>query len=157
MRYDHIYAIATPERSFNMMFNTANLLRLSKREAGGTLMVYSGATAARKLEAVTDDEIASLYAADLTAMFPELRNQIEEVHIKRWARGLPYPVPGRGGMQCELDRDLGRLHLAGDYLGTRYVETAIQSGIDAAESIRRKMRAAGISGEPDVDQQAVSS
>jgi oxygen-dependent protoporphyrinogen oxidase len=35
-----------------------------------------------------------------------------------------------------LDRPLGRIALAGDYLGNLYTETAIQTGFAAAERAR---------------------
>ena len=45
MPWDDVYAVATPERSFNMLFNTASIVRLGdeRREPGGSLMVYAGA------------------------------------------------------------------------------------------------------------------
>jgi oxygen-dependent protoporphyrinogen oxidase len=84
--------------------------------------------------------VTDLYTSDLLKLFPAARGQIEEVHIKRWPRGLPHPRPGRGSLQPGLDHRLGRLFLAGDYLGTTYVETAVQSAMDAAESIRKVLR-----------------
>ena len=43
MPWDHIYAVAVVDKSFNMLFNHANPLRTpAKREPGGSLMVYAG-------------------------------------------------------------------------------------------------------------------
>jgi len=131
-----IYAIATPGRSFNMFFNTANVLRATGRSPGGTLMVYSGADLARALEDVDDAEVARRYVEDLVAIFPPVRDAIEEVVIKRWPRGLPHPRPRRRLLQPGLERRLGNIFLAGDYLGTTYVETAVQTGTAAAQQIR---------------------
>lgn len=142
MPYDDIYAIATPELSFNMMFNTANLTRSGARQPGGTLMVYSGGRLASELHEAGDEQVADRYTADLTRLFPTLRGQVEEVHIKRWPRGLPHPRPRRSTLQAGLDRPLGRIFLAGDYLGTTYVETAVQTALDASEAIRKLLRAA---------------
>jgi monoamine oxidase len=50
---------------------------------------------------------------------------------------LPYPAPGRAALQPALDRPLGRIHLAGDYLGGVYSDTSIASGQEAALAIRR--------------------
>lgn len=44
----------------------------------------------------------------------------------------PYCLPGRGKLQPILTRPTGRIHLAGDYLGTLCSETAIASGMAAA-------------------------
>ena len=52
------------------------------------------------------------------------------------ARMLPYVAPGRSALQPALEKRLGRLHLAGDYLGGVYTETAIESGGRAANAIR---------------------
>jgi oxygen-dependent protoporphyrinogen oxidase len=141
MPYDHIYAAATPKRSFNMLFNTANLRRTeAQRAPGGTLMVYSGAGLARGLDGLDDDEVRERYTNDLIAMFPQLGGQIEEVKIRRWPRGLPHPTPGRGALQPALERRLGNVFIAGDYLGTTYVETAIETANSAAAVIRQRMQ-----------------
>jgi protoporphyrinogen/coproporphyrinogen III oxidase len=147
MPYDNIYAVATPGMSFNMFFNTANVLRPhSPRLPGGTLMVYSGATLAQRLSQHDDDEIGRIYRREIENIFPDLRGHIAQTHIHRWAHGLPHPHPGRSNIQPSLERPLGRLHLAGDYLGTTYVETACQTGIAAAHQIRAKLT--GASEEP---------
>jgi oxygen-dependent protoporphyrinogen oxidase len=134
--WDGIYAVATARRSFNMLFNTANVLRSGgPREPGGSLMVYSGASLARPLWDLPDDEVAARYTDDLAALLPGVREVIEEVVVDRWTHGLPYVRPGRGRLQPALERPLGRLQLAGDYLGTRYTDTAISTGLAAAERI----------------------
>jgi oxygen-dependent protoporphyrinogen oxidase len=142
MPYDGIYAVATPKRSFNMMFNTANVLRSGDhREPGGTLMVYSAAGLADALRDRSDDEVAGKYVDDLGAIFPEIPKHVHEVRIKRWERGLPHPRPGRHLLQPALHQPLGNVLLAGDYLGTTYVETAVSTGTAAAHEIRRRLRA----------------
>ena len=142
MDYDGIYAVATPKRSFNMMFNTADVLRRGERQPGGTLMVYSAASLAQALEHRSDDEVAQTYVDDLGAIFPAIPEHVQEVQIKRWPNGLPHPRPGRHLLQPALERPLGNVHLAGDYLGTTYVETAVSTGTAAAHEIRRRLRAA---------------
>ena len=42
---------------------------------------------------------------------------MRETQLPKLPRMLPYPAPGRAALQPALDRPLGRLHLAGDYLG----------------------------------------
>jgi oxygen-dependent protoporphyrinogen oxidase len=44
--------------------------------------------------------------------------------------------PGRGRLQQTLTRRGDRVFLAGDYLGTLYTETAISSGLSAAQEVR---------------------
>ncbi len=137
MPYDGVYAAATPGMSFNMLFNTANVLRRDgARAPGGTLMVYAAADLARALADVDDAEAERRFLGDLHALFPELRGNVRETVIRRWEPGLPHPRPGRHLLQPGLEQPLGRVHLAGDYLGTTYIETAIETGIAAAGRIR---------------------
>ena len=55
---------------------------------------------------------------------------------------LPYAAPGRSALQPALERPLGRIHLAGDYLGGVYTDTAISSGQEAALAVRAALQAA---------------
>jgi protoporphyrinogen/coproporphyrinogen III oxidase len=137
MPYDGVYAAATPDMSFNMLFNTANVLRRGgAREPGGSLMVYSAATLARDLAGLDDAEVERRYLEDVHGLFPALRGRVREAVIRRWETGLPHPRPGRHLLQPALEQPLGAVHLAGDYLGTTYIETAIETGAAAAGRIR---------------------
>jgi oxygen-dependent protoporphyrinogen oxidase len=140
MRWDDLYALATPKRSFSMLFNTANVLRDGPRRPGGSLMVYAAAGFARRLAGLGDDEIAARFLADLHDVLPETRGIVEETVVHRWERGLPYPRPGRSLLQPALTRPLGPVRLAGDYLGTWYTETAVQTGVAAAAAVRDRLR-----------------
>lgn len=136
MPWDEIYALATPRRSFSMLFNTANVFRREDaRLPGGSLMVYAAAQRARDLDGLDDGEVAARFVADLHDLYPETRSVIEEVVVRRWERGLPYPEPGRSSLQPALTRSLAPIHLAGDYLGTWYTETAVQTAVRAARAI----------------------
>jgi oxygen-dependent protoporphyrinogen oxidase len=137
MAYDGVYAVATPKRSFNMLFNTVNVLRgAGPREPGGSLMVYSGGTLAEALWELPDAEVERRYVDDLCDLYPALRGHIAEAHVHRWTHGLPHPHPGRARLQPALERPLGRLHLAGDYLGTSYTETSVETGTAAGRAAR---------------------
>jgi protoporphyrinogen/coproporphyrinogen III oxidase len=141
MPYDGVYAVATPKTSFNMLFNTANVTRgPGPREPGGTLMAYSAASLADALADRDDEEVARIYADDVARIFPAVAGHIAEVRIRRWAHGLPHPRPGRHLLQPALERPLGNVFLAGDYLGTTYVDTAVATGTAAAHTIRRRLR-----------------
>jgi protoporphyrinogen/coproporphyrinogen III oxidase len=143
MPYDGLYAMAVAKKSFNMLFNMANVLRRreARREPGGSLMVYSGAGLGRRLLECDDAEITRTYLDDLDSIYPGLENQVREVVIQRWPQGLPYPRPGRYRLQSALQRPLGRVYLAGDYLGTWYTDTAIATGTAAADAIRARLSA----------------
>jgi oxygen-dependent protoporphyrinogen oxidase len=141
MPFDGIYAIAVAGKSFNMFFNMANVIRSSeaRREPGGSLMVYSGARLGREMLQLNDAQIASRYLRDLDDLYPGLRRIVKEVVLQRWEHGLPYPRPGRYQLQAALQRPLGNIFLAGDYLGSWYTDTAIQTGTDAAVEIRQRL------------------
>ena len=53
--------------------------------------------------------------------------------------GLAYCFPGRNKVQPMLMRAPNRIYLAGDYLGSWYTETAIQTGLLAGEDINSKL------------------
>ena len=139
--WDDVYAIATPKRSFNMLFNHANVLRsgLGGREPGGSLMVYAGAGRARQLIDKSDEEIIQTYLRDLYDLFPELDGIVEETVVQRWEHALAQVRPGRHLLQDALERPLGNVFLAGDYFGTFYTETAAQTGFEAAAKVRQAL------------------
>ena len=138
MPWDGLYALATPKRSFSMLFNTANVRRVGEtaRAPGGSLMVYAAAGFARRLEPLGDEAVRERFLADLYEVLPASRGLVEEVVVRRWERGLPYPRVGRSRLQAALTRPLQRVHLAGDYLGSWYTETAVQTGLAAARAAR---------------------
>ena len=137
--WDEIYAVAVARRSFNMLFNMANVLRGGPRQPGGSLMVYSGASLGRRLWEVDDERVVETYLADLDAVLPGVRDLVDETVVHRWEHGLPYVRPGRHRIQRALERPLGNVFLAGDYLGTRYTDTAITTGMGAAQAIRSRL------------------
>jgi protoporphyrinogen/coproporphyrinogen III oxidase len=138
MPWDTIYALATPKRSFSMLFNVVNVLRSRNtvREPGGSFMVYRSAHAALELFERSDEEIERAFLEDLHAVYPETRGVVTETVLVRMPRMLPYVAPGRAALQPALERPLGQLHLVGDYLGGVYTETAIASAQAAAATIR---------------------
>jgi len=140
MPWDPVYAIATPGKCFNMLFNHANPLRREgSREAGGSLMVYGGGPSGRRLLPMSDDAIRDGVLADLHALLPETRDIVQEVLVQRWERGVPYAAPGRHRLQPALERPLGRIFLAGDYLEFAEMEVAAVTGREAGQAIRDKL------------------
>jgi oxygen-dependent protoporphyrinogen oxidase len=141
MPWDGIYALATPKRAFSMLFNVVNVLRPGSavREPGGSLMVYRSGHAALELLERSDAEIERAFLDDLYAIFPEARGLVTETALLRLPRMLPYVAPGRAALQPALERPLGRIHLAGDYIGGVYTETAIATGQAGAAAIRRAL------------------
>ncbi len=138
MPWDGIYAMVTPGLAFNMFFNTASVLREpgSARRPGGSLMVYGAADLGRRLLDRTDDQVRDVFLRDLATIFAELPGLVTEIEVQRWPAGIPFSVPGRHRWQAVLEQPVGRVHLAGDYLGARGgMDTAAVSGHEAAQRV----------------------
>lgn len=135
--WDDSYAIATPKRAFNVFFNMSNTIRAAEhsRGQGSSIMAFSPARFARPLIEKSDEEILDAYYRDLDDIFPGFPSLVDETHVQRWPQGLAYCFPRRGELQPTLTRRSSRIMLAGDYLGTWYTETAVQSGFAAAQDI----------------------
>jgi monoamine oxidase len=103
-------------------------------------MVYAAAKLARDLDGMTEEQIGERFTDDLCALFPQLRGNVRETHVRYWSHGLPHPRPGRELLQPALEKPLGKIHLAGDYLGITYIETAVETGATAAHRIRTELR-----------------
>jgi oxygen-dependent protoporphyrinogen oxidase len=137
--WDDTYAIATPKRSFNVVLNMSNNVRsLSpERQPGSSFMTFSPAGLARQLLEQDDETIHKTYVEDLDQVLPGFASHLVEAEIVRWPEASPYSFPGRAKLQPTLTRREGRVMLAGDYLGTQYTESAVQSGFSAAEAAAR--------------------
>ena len=140
--WDRNYAISTPTRAFSVVFNQATTLRAqSPRAPGGSLMLFRGAKGATRLMQADDAHIASAFADDLVAEFPEYRGRLREVVVQRWEAGAPFCFPGRAALQPALTAARGRIFLAGDYLEFPNMEAAIATGWEAAEAAERRLNA----------------
>lgn len=141
-RWDHCYAIATPKRPFNIFFNMTSLARSeeTERRPGSSIMVFSPAELADALMARDDHEIVDVYLREIDGMFPGFSGAVTESQVRRFPEGVPYCFPGRGRFQRALTRPQERVHLAGDYLGTFYTDTAVETAGVAAQRIREDIR-----------------
>ena len=130
-RWDDLYAVATPGRAFNMIFNLANVLRgRGTRLPGGSLMLYSGGRRlAGPLLELPDDEIVERYLARPRRGVPRSARAGSTRRSSSAGRArCRTRTRGATGSSPLLDRPLERIALAGDYLGNLYTETAIQTG-----------------------------
>ncbi|MEV0181809.1 NAD(P)/FAD-dependent oxidoreductase [Streptomyces sp. NPDC050625] len=136
--WDDAYGIATPKRSFNVALNMSNVVHgyAPERRPGSSIMTFSPGSLARDLLEHEDDKILRIYLDDLDQVLPGFAGNVVEAEVQRWPTGAPYCFPGRGKLQRTLTRHSGRVFLAGDYLGTLYTETAIQTGLSAAHEVR---------------------
>lgn len=142
-RWDNTYAIATPKRAFSVIVNVSNLARAREpeRRQGSSLMAFAPANAGRRLLELSDDEVLSSCTRDLDEVLEGIGSHVIEASVRRWPLGSAYCFPGRGRIQAALTKPMDRLFLAGDYLGTWYTETAIQTGTKAAHDIRAALGA----------------
>ena len=143
MPWDHLYAVTTPDASFDMLFNHGNPLRTDAavRKPGGSLMVYAGGKPADELMKLSDDEIRERYLNDLYKIYPQLRSIIAETIVQRWFPGNTYRAPNFvfDPMLTYCQRRDVDIHFAGDYfadIGT--METAAATGFEAA--LRARVR-----------------
>jgi protoporphyrinogen/coproporphyrinogen III oxidase len=145
MAYDHVYAMATPGRVFDMFTNQAHTLRGGgPRRPGGSLMLFAGAQRAATLMRETDQVIVERFLADLHQLYPQTRGAIAGATVHRWKLGNVYARPGRSRLQATLKGPLGaheNLHLAGDYVAELgNVEAAARAGLVAAERVDAQIR-----------------
>ena len=139
--WDGLYAVATPGRAFGMAFNIGNVQQQPRapRPKHGSVMVYAAASQGARLLREDDETITRRFRDELCAVFPSVSRRIADVAVQRWPRGIPYAHVGRGRLQAALTRHLGRIHLVGDYLGTRYVETCAETAELAARRVREQL------------------
>ncbi len=133
--WDDVYALMTPGRSFDMLFNHASCLRRGVRRPGGSLMVYVGGPPARSLMESNDEEVRDVYLRDLYRVYPSLRGHVSETLIHRWDPGNTFRRPGVAAPPAASVTD-GSIHFAGDYfaeLGN--MEAAARSGRAAARAV----------------------
>jgi len=89
-------------------------------------------------------------ALDLKLLHETTLRTARETVVRRWEPGLPHPRPGRHLLQPALEQPLGAVHLAGDYLGTTYIETAIETGTAAAQRIRSMLETSEAPSPPSI-------
>lgn len=144
--WDDVYAYCTPKRSFNILFNQSNLVRSmeSERQPGSSFMVFSPASLARQLIDLPEEKVLEIYRKDIEDIFPGWGSTVVEQSVQKFHNGLAYCFPGRNKLQPALMRSPHRVYLAGDYLGSWYTETAIQTGFIAGEDINSKLYTDGL-------------
>lgn len=105
-------------------------------------MVYGGGNRARRLLEKSDDEIREAIVSDLEDLYPEAKGVVEEVLVQRWEHAIPFAAPGRHLVQPALERGVGNVFLAGDYVGEwTHMEAAAVTAIEAAAKVRERLAA----------------
>ncbi|MFC7061022.1 flavin monoamine oxidase family protein [Halobacillus seohaensis] len=157
--WDDVYAFATPKRSFDVLIHSSNLVHSfsKERKPGSSFMTFSPADRGRQLLDKTDEEIIQIYLKDLNEIFPGFSDHVVEAHVNKFPLGSAYVYPGRAKIQPILTKSAGRLFLAGDYLGTLYTETAIQTGVNAAQNINSLLEFGLLESQKEKEVKAVVS
>lgn len=139
--WDNSYGIATPKRSFTILTNQTSVVRSAEtvRAKGSSIFVFTATDWAYKLINEDDQTILETYYKDLNEIFPGFSETVVEAQVEKWHIGQTFNFPGRAKLQPIFTRDNGRLHLAGDFLGTMYTETAITTGTLAGIRIKEKL------------------
>lgn len=140
--WDNSYGIAAPKRSFTIFTNQTSVIRSSEKERakGSSIFVFTATEWAEKLLEADEETILETYYRDLNEIFPGFSDTVVEHQIKKWPKGQTFNFPGRAKLQPIFTRDNGRIHLAGDFLGTFYTETAITTGRLAGQSVLAKLK-----------------
>lgn len=135
-RWDNVYAIAAPKRSFAIATNQASLVRGTEKERqpGGSFMVFSPGPLGKVLLDKSEEEISQIHLNDLDEILDgKVAQHVVEAKSIKLVEGSPFTYPGRGRIQPTLLRGADRVFLAGDYLGSLYTETSVTSGFQAAQ------------------------
>jgi oxygen-dependent protoporphyrinogen oxidase len=148
MPWDGLYALATPDLEFNMLFNHANPLeRRTPRPAGGSMMVYSAAGPATEMLGLEPHQIEDRFLAGVYKVYPQLRGAVIETVVQKWPNGNTYRTPGTdfGAMREFSRRPRSVLRFAGDYFDplAGSMDPAARSGFDAADAILAELAQAG--------------
>ena len=86
---------------------------------------------------MTDAQIQDAFLRDIYSILPAVKGLVREVIVHRWEYAIPYIAPGRSRLQPALERPLGNVLLAGDYLEFPDMEIAAVAGSEAARTARR--------------------
>jgi oxygen-dependent protoporphyrinogen oxidase len=125
MPWQGVYGIATPGAPFSVVFNQATFLPHSDPAKRGSLMLFRGGAPAAVMACHDDAKLAAMARGYLHEIFRGADFGIEDIIVSRWPHGAPVARPGRAGLQRALEKNLGRISLAGDYLESPNMNSAI--------------------------------
>lgn len=136
-RWDNTYCVVAPKHTFSIMTNQASLIRgsESQRQPGGSIFAFAPGQSGAKLMEMDNEDIVQLAQKEIDKSLGQgFGESVVEGRAEKFAFGSPYCYPGRAKIQPTLMRGASRVFLAGDFLGTLYTETAITSGMTAAQN-----------------------
>jgi protoporphyrinogen/coproporphyrinogen III oxidase len=112
------------------------------REGKGLVSIYMWDENKRVITDKNDEEIKHRAEEIIRDRFPECANGIIATHIVRWKPAIGHIPPGRLTKMCKLRRQMKDwdlpIQLCGDYLDGIASESALATGVQAAENILTK-------------------
>ena len=115
--------------------------RETERKPGGALMVY--ADLGRKIWDRSDDEIKDIFTREILQPLPEIDRRRGRGHHPALGEGVPVRPSRASSGPAGVEKSLGNVFLAGDYLDEALMETAAAGGVEAARNARRLLEGAG--------------
>ncbi len=108
-------------------------------EGKGLVSIFMWDEKNRIITNKSDEEIKQRAEEIIRARFPECANAIIGTHIIRWKPAIGHLPPGRLTQMCKLRRQMKEwdlpVQLCGDYLDGIASESALATGVQAAENI----------------------
>jgi oxygen-dependent protoporphyrinogen oxidase len=110
----------------------------------GMASIYFWDEEGKSMSSLTDDEVKQRAKEVTRKCFPECDNKIANVHVLRWKEGIVQLPAGRLTQMCALRKEMRDwkipVQLCGDYLDGIASESALVTGLEAAENVRRLLQ-----------------
>lgn len=94
----------------------------------------------KSLMTLSDGEIMNIVETELATIVPSIKSKIKGYDIKRFMYAYPVMSPGAYGRLHELKKSFEGIYLAGDYMEYPTIESAFNSGSDAAKKAMKHAR-----------------
>ncbi len=130
--WDGAWAIACDLPVVSTLLNPAVL---TGSGSSRVLSSYASDDGAEQVWDLPDDEVVERFVAEISQVFPRLREVVRGAEVRRWDPGYPAWEPGHLALLPELTASLGQIAFCGDYLSIPSVDGAIVTGLRAATAI----------------------
>lgn len=127
------WGIATDLPVVSTLLNPAILTGSGR---GTVLSAYASHDGATSVWEQPNSEVAHRFAAEISSIFPRVRELVTAADVRRWDHGYPAWEPGHRALLPTLVAPHGPTVLAGDYLSIPSIEGATVSGLRAARAAR---------------------
>jgi protoporphyrinogen/coproporphyrinogen III oxidase len=135
------FLIPRPDRQLVASATLESAKDITRVPDGEMLNLFARTEEARALMDLPDDEIVARVLPDIERFFPGATASKRFAQIQRWPNALPKSPVGRSRDLAEYRKSRPSSHrvlLAGDYMGLPHFESAIETGMWAADRIIRQ-------------------